>query len=191
MIILQVVRKIPAIPLAKVIINRDKVITRITEAITVKITLAEAEEGEVKVGDIKAKDKIGRKMDLSKNKIIIKAIIEGEVKEAGEGDNHKRDTRTLNIMRDKANITRTPNILLPLHHLQHNHHLHMIQIGNYDRHSSITNPSFDQDMTGHHKTEDNLNTGLLIDSHNKPNMFVNYVVIRVIMIINASLPLIS
>ena len=119
-----VILEILVTPLVQVIIHRDKLITKITEVTTGKITLAEAEGGEVKVGDIKAKDKIGSKTHLNQNKTIIKTIIGGEVKEAGEGDNHKRDTPTLNIMQDKANINRIHNTLHPLHHL------HMIQIGN-------------------------------------------------------------
>ena len=156
-----------------------------------KIILVEVKEGVAKVGDIKAKDKTNHKMNLNKNKVITKDIIKAEVKEVGEGDNHKRDTTTPNIIRDKVNTTRVPNMVLPLHHLQHNHLPNMIQIGNWDKHSSMPNPSFDQGITGHHKTEDSLSTDLLIDSHNKPNMFANYVVIKAIMIISASLPLIS
>ena len=125
-----VILEILVTPLAQVIINRDKVITKIIEVITEKIISVEAKGGEAKVGDIKAKDKIGSKTHLNQNKTIIKTIIGGEVKEAGEGDNHKRDTPTLNIMRDKANIIRIHNTPHPLHHLQHNHRLHMIQIGN-------------------------------------------------------------
>ena len=130
MIIPPVILEILLTPLAQVIINRDKVITKIIEVITEKIISVEAEGGEPKVGDIKAKDKIGSRTHLHQSKTVIKTIIGGEVKEAGEGDNHKRDILTLNIMRDKANTIRIHNILHPLHHLQHNHHLHMIPIGN-------------------------------------------------------------
>ena len=130
MIVLQISRKIPVIPLANQTTNKDKVITRITEAITMKIILVEVEEGVAKVGDIKAKDKTNHKLDLNKNKVTTKDIIKAEVKEVGEGDNHKRDTTTPNIIWDKVNTTRVPNMVLPLHHLQHNHLPNMIQIGN-------------------------------------------------------------